>query len=182
MPVNPLRFIADVRDFTVSSLHWCATESEAEVTRIYGSLQVLMNDVKRRSSMSDVALSAVSELQDQITTTCGEGGQADITKLVSVLKRFTSDNAELMDLTSPIIEALQFQDRLRQNLENAGKILAVWLSRRNEFSGGDAQKHLVTLGEEFLKCTTTAEERNIIRTMIEGLPPEVTAVDDVMMF
>jgi hypothetical protein len=78
------------------------------------------------------------------------------------------------------VEALQFQDLLRQNLENMIKLTTAWIDLRAR-----AHTQMMSsseIGEALLKCTSTVDERNIIRRFISGLPPEEALEGRVAMF
>jgi hypothetical protein len=81
----------------------------------------------------------------------------------------------------PIVEALQFQDAIRQQMENLGKVLEAWYSARVEVGPNPTNAQLTALGEKMLKLTTMQSERDIIRRHIGGLSDEVK-VDDVLLF
>lgn len=173
MSVNPASYMQDMVRFTEATLKWCADESETEVTRIYETIQILVSDIARRSNLSAKAMEAVIYLQNELAKNGDE-----IVNLVTILERFSQDSVEVQTLTTPIIEALQFQDRLRQNLENIGKIVKTWQRLRSP-TVYEAQ---LAMGAEFLKNVTSSEERDVIRAHIPGLPEEKKTEDNAILF
>ena len=92
------------------------------------------------------------------------------------------ENRELTGLTGPIIEALQFQDRLRQNLENVCRVVEVWREYKKKGVQDLDEGAAKEFGERLLGCMTSVEERDVVRQLIPGLEEEKTVVEDVMMF
>lgn len=164
MPVNPNTFLADVRAFVTDSLGWCRQESERESTRILEALQNVIEDVKRRSKMSAAAERSLVAAQDQLAIILGNSGNTTLDELLGELRTLRSDNAEVSRLVNPVIEALQFQDRLVQNMQNLEKIVGFWFQFE---ATNDLQNESTELRESLiaglLKRVTTSEERDLIR-------------------
>jgi hypothetical protein len=164
MPVNQNTFIADVSAFVTDSLNWCRNESEKESTRILQALQDVMEDVKRRSKMSAAAERSLVAAQDQLAKIMGGNNDATLGELLGELQTLKSDHAEVSRLVNPVIEALQFQDRLVQNMQNLEKIIVHWFQfeatndTKNETT--ELRERLIT---GLLKRVTTSEERDLIR-------------------
>jgi hypothetical protein len=165
--------------FVENSTKWCADASESETQIIYTTLDTILADTKRRSSISKQTLEVLTQVQDLLK----QHGN-DLEGMVEKIRRLTSDQKEVMLLTNPIIEALQFQDRLRQNLENLSKVCKIWDEQqgtlgKDRIIKGDALKEF---GERCLKAMTSPEEREIVRQFITGLPEEKKATDDLLLF
>ena len=177
-------FLKRIISFSKKMLGMSAAESEEEVLRIQKSLELLMNDVKRRASLTQDAFNSLNQLQSQVTEQYENFGQKNLNKLLQILHRFSDENQEMRQLLIPVIEVLQFQDKLRQNLENLGRMLEKWLEHREKVlaSKRTTKKQIQAMGSDFLKCATTIEERNIIRSKISGLPKEIYQVDDILLF
>jgi hypothetical protein len=169
MPINPNTFITDMQAFVADSFGWCKTESEHESTRILIALQNVMEDVKRRSKMSAAAEQSLIAAQDRLAIIVNDAENVSLDDLLGELRSLKSDNAEVSRLVNPVIEALQFQDRLVQNMANLQKIMAFWFEfeRNNDVDAPtDAMKNDLLAG--LLKRVTTLEERDLIRQHLGG--------------
>jgi hypothetical protein len=177
MAANKETFLKNYVDFTRKSLKWCCDESEKEATSIFSSLSTIMEDIKRRSAMTENTLAAVEKVKATIQARkLSPAANVSISELIVGLKNLSGDNSEIQNLTNPIVEALQFQDRLRQNLENIGKAMDYWIKNRT------AEMSEVEFGEGLMKCMTSPEERTLIRDKIGGLAPEQTVTEDALFF
>lgn len=177
MAADAKTFLEDYIAFTRQSLKWCCDESEREATSIFSSLSTIMEDIKRRSAMSENALQAMEKVRLAITQRkLSPAASSSISDLIVGLKNLSGDNSEVQNLTNPIVEALQFQDRLRQNLENIGKAMDFWVKNR------DKNISETDFGEGLLKCMTSPEERSLIREKIQGLAPEQKVAEDALFF
>jgi hypothetical protein len=171
--------VNDLLTFCDESMKWCAKESEASATRIGDVFQTLMNEAKRVFKMSEHTLETLQSYKEQLSQ-MGEDGAMKSNELIRGLKKLAKQNSEIDDIASPIIESLQFQDRIRQNMENVVKILKHWTEHRH-----DANVDMVAFGNELLTKTTMPEERDIIRRHISGLNEEAPAAagaDDGLFF
>ncbi len=181
MSINNENFLADFTKFVELSLNWCIKESEKEAAYISDAVNLLVQDIERRSSMTSTTIEALNQVKGKIESFFKQS-KMNVPKLMLELKKLSSNQKEMHELIHPIIEGLQFQDRLRQNLENYTKIVRLWIKERNistDEKSSDAILH--KFGEKLLTCTTSTDERDLIRQLIPSLPEE-KKVDDVMMF
>lgn len=178
MSIKEKLFLNDMLEFSRLSMDWCAQESEAAAIRIGGILEMLLNDAKRISSMSEEALVAVNEMKNQIQKLLSEGKTSD---LITNLKKICSHHIEVNAFIEPIIRTLQFQDRVTQNMQNEIRIMNEWFLMRNKVNDGLSEEEFTEFGKKLLKLTTMIEERDVIREVIPGLPME-EASEDVVMF
>ena len=170
MAVQPENFLNDFQKFMNESLGWCKNESERESNSILMTLQKVMEDVKRRSKMSAVAEAALIDAHDKLSTIVSESKDIAIDELLGELRALKSDNAEVNRLVNPVIEALQFQDKLVQNLQNLEKMILAWFTfelkmRETKTTGqinneGPIREELL---KSLLKAATTSEERKTVR-------------------
>jgi len=177
MSVKEKLFLNDMLEFCRLSMDWCMKESEAATIRIGGILEMLLNDAKRVSTMSEEALVAVSEMKNQIQKLISDGKTSD---LISNLKKISSHHIEVNAFVEPIIRTLQFQDRISQNMQNEVRMMNEWFLMRNKASDGMNEEEFTEFGKRLLKLTTMVEERDTIREVIPGLPVEESSSDMVM--
>lgn len=105
------------------------------------------------------------------------------TDLISALKQLTAEESDVLNLANPVIEALQFQDKVTQQMENMVRMIAVWAAQRSHAKPGPellpADK--IAFGEALLACTTMPSECDAFRLAIPELPEEKSA-DSVTLF
>lgn len=168
--------------FTKESLKWCIDESESSTARVSAAIDVLLKDAARVSELSQESLEAINGVKDKLQVHIGDESRCEsVNDLIKALVQLASENDEVQNVIHPIISSLQFQDRLRQNLENLEKMIPAWLNARQNFSNGLTAEQLTGFGEEILKLTTMKEERDRVKEFISGLPEE-EAQDSVLMF
>lgn len=157
------------RDFTEGSLAWCVKEAEEGTTRVTNAIDLLLKDISRVSAMSSESLKALESLQSMLS----KFDKKNYQQLQKSLASLSRENSEIDSYIQPIMEALQFQDRFRQNLENVVKMIDVWQKTRSAMAdGGSSPDQLLDFGKALLAKTTMKRERDIIRAEIEGLEPE----------
>jgi hypothetical protein len=164
------------RDFTEASLSWCVKEAEEGTTRVTNAIDLLLKDISRVSAMSSESLKALESLQSMLS----KFDKKNYQQLQKSLASLSRENTEIDSYIQPIMEALQFQDRFRQNLENIVKMIDVWQKTRGDFekasaSGSLSQDALLDFGKALIAKTTMKRERDIIRDQIKGLEPEAEA-------
>lgn len=165
------------RKFSAKSLAWCIEESDRSVNYISDAIQKLMQNAERVSRLSEDSATAMQSLNSELKDHLGNPKKRNIESLLQNLKKISVNHSEIAQVIDPIMHSLQFQDRLRQNLENIDKMIAYWAESDKKDPAIDFQ----TFGEKLLKMTTMSEERDIIRANIDGLPPEEVA-DSVQLF
>jgi hypothetical protein len=167
--------------FMKESLGWCVAESENSTQLVMQAVEGLIKKAERVSSVSAESLKALGSLKDAFARQYADKVQEKpIEQLLVSLEALSQQHREVSDIIGPVVEALQFQDLLRQNLENMIKLTAAWIDLR---ARAHSQVMSPTdIGEALLKCTSTVDERNIIRRFIDGLPPEEALEGRVAMF
>lgn len=158
------------RDFTQASLEWCSKEAESGTERVTNAIDTLLKDINRVSAMSADSLKALSALQSVLKKVDKE----NYDQLQKSLSTLSKENQEIDAYIQPIMEALQFQDRFRQNLENVVRMIDVWQDYRNraELGTTDSDAMLTDFGKALVAKTTMKRERDIIRSQIDGLEAE----------
>jgi SepF-like predicted cell division protein (DUF552 family) len=156
-------------------------DSDQAVRAISSVMEILLADASRISKMSADTLNAMKGLQSTVTNVGSEIPSVALKKLIVTLSGIAKEHRAAHEMLMPIIEALQFQDAIRQQMENLGKVMDIWLSSRKELGANPSSENLKAIGEKLLKVTAMVSERDIIRSHIKGLPVESKA-DDVMLF
>ena len=160
-------------DFTQDVFGNCILDAERSVETLANIINIIFADVTRVSKMSDEALQALQKLQRVLKKNMelekGESHSDALPGLLQVLKKLSTENIDIQEHIMPIIEALQFQDRMRQQLENAGKMLFVWRTARMLFpTAGMEPEKLSEFCNQLCKLTTMPEERKALREAILG--------------
>ena len=134
---------------------------------------VLLKKTARVSQLSEDSLKAIEEFKSDLDEKLSNT-ECNLTDLVSNLKKLTHENAEAKAIIGPIIEELQFQDRLRQNLENIAKTVEVFLEFREVVQGSGALTEQIKqdFGNKLCQKMTMKSERDIVRGYIAGLDEE----------
>ncbi len=159
------KFFQDLRNFSDSSLSWCTKQSEDALDLVLKAINELMEDAERISNMSAESLTAVNKLRSTIEVKLNtkDPSKAAIANLITGLKSLCKDQSEIRDIVSPLIEAMQFQDRMTQNINNIKKMIDCWLEVRKSISpDGVTQDEENRFADKLYAFTTMKEERDVI--------------------
>lgn len=180
MPICESTFVKDMLLFTKRSLNWCAKESEKETMRISEALDHIYADLKKRSALSKESMEAFEEFLEEHSRTgknkeIKELSDHPLENLMKDLSKLRDQERELSQFINPVVKNLQFQDSLRQNLGNLLQMLEIWNENRDHLLQKSelTYKDLHELGEKFLECMTSQDEREIVRSQIKGLSGEI---------
>lgn len=169
--------------FTNLSLKWCSEESEASTAQVTDAIEMLLQNTARVSELSEKSLQAIAGLQKTLKTVFVGKNVLNMHQVIQSLEHLAKEHHQIQEIIHPIIRSLQFQDRLRQNLENIQKMLSKWLQLRQTFSQDQylSADQILAFGQSLLADTTMKSERDIICQYIDGLPQEV-AVAHINLF
>lgn len=156
-------------------------DSDQAVRAISSVMEILLADSNRISKMSSDTLSAMKGLESSISHVGADRSSHSLKKLIVTLSGIAKEHRAASEMLMPIIEALQFQDAIRQQMENLGKVMDLWLVSRKEVGPNPSAEQLQAIGERLLKVTAMQSERDIIRSHIKGLAAESKS-DDLMLF
>ncbi|WP_141733615.1 hypothetical protein [Oligoflexus tunisiensis] len=164
--------------FSQKTLEWCAKESETSTARVTEAIDLLLQNTARVSQISAESLAAIQGLQKAITVRLGDRSRENFVALIKNLEALAGEHEEVQNVIQPIIQALQFQDKLRQNLENAVRMLPAWIEFRKNLPMQITPEKLQEFGKVLMSKTTMISERDVIRAHIDGLAlePEVASV------
>lgn len=167
MKATEKKFLQDLARFSRESIRWCCQESENATATMGQAMDVILRDTARVSKLSTESLQAIKDLQQQFS----QPATTDYKNLVGRLQKTCTDNHEMKALIEPLMHTLQFQDFFRQQLENLQSMLEIWVDERERVAAGAAFDEAAqkALGEKFLKHTTMATERDILRQHFTAL-------------
>lgn len=181
MPISQEQLTERLRLFTEASLNWCARESEAATGRVSQTVNIILDNATRVSSISQESLSILQGLRETMKRHQNDQRKAPVVQLLKSLETLSSEHEEANAIIGPIIEALQFQDRMRQNFENISRMLGAWLDERKKLGATVSEEELQAFGRVLMQKTTMVSERDVIRAHIPGLEAEV-ATAPVLLF
>ena len=161
----------DFAQFCQVSLDWCCIESENAARTVTEAIQILSDDANRIVDMSTQSVEIIREVTDKIKSLLAINKRVPVTNLVNILEEINREHTEINNVIYPIIEALQFQDRLTQNLKNQDKMIRCWLDYREKVRrlGVFGEQQRLEFGQALAQCTTTPEERAVLKHSVEGL-------------
>lgn len=178
---NSIKKYVDLfNEFSKESFKWCAEESEKATSRVSQILDIIVEDADRVSQMSADTLKALDTMKEIITSLSSDNRNIEKANKLSVaLTKLSNENMEVQGMIQPMLEALQFQDRITQNMENLSKMVSNYVKVREsvESKGSMTEAELQSFGEELLKLTTMADERDLVRKHIDGLSNDEQVTD-----
>lgn len=170
-------YVDKLLEFSNVSLTWCSREAEQGTERVTKAIDQLLENIARVSQVSQDSLDALDQLKSMLQHV----NQQNLKQLQNSLSVLSKQNSEIDSFIQPIMQSLQFQDRLRQNLENIVKMLNVWMKNRDGMPELCTDEDMRNFGNLLLKTTTMKRERDVIRAAIPGLEPEAEA-ENVLLF
>lgn len=165
-------------EFNRASLSWCVQESEKSTEQISLAIDLLLKDAARVSELSEDSLHAIQGLQKELKLRSGSSlAGTNMVSLIKTLTQLAHEHEEIQGVVKPIIQSLQFQDRLRQNLENFQKMIPIWLQYRKRIAGQGqfSESDLSQMAEELRQKTTMKSERDVLRKHFPDVPEEEEA-------
>lgn len=175
------QLVERLHSFSQKTLEWCAEESEVSTARVTVAIDLLLKNTARVSEISAESVAAIQDLQKAISIRFVDKKPENFTKLLQNLEALAGEHAEVQNVIQPIIQALQFQDKLRQNLENAVRMLPVWIEFRKNLPMRITSEKLQEFGKAIMTKTTMISERDVVRAHIDGLAAEPD-IAPVMIF
>ncbi|MCX6127555.1 MAG: hypothetical protein NTX25_00655 [Proteobacteria bacterium] len=167
--------------FSQKTLEWCSQEAEQSNSQVTSAIDLLLENATRVSQISSESLAAIQGMQTAIQVSLNDKTKLTIGSLLENLEQLAKQHKDVESVISPVIQALQFQDRLRQNLENMVKMLPIWMSFRETLPETIAEQHLHDFAHQLMQVSTMKSERDIVRRFIAGLPAEAD-VTPVLLF
>lgn len=184
-PSNEQKFLQDMLEYTKECIAMCTKSSENAVVVVDKTLQFLTEDLNRISSMGKQTIEILADLRRQMAQQGDDQkiGTKPLHNVVKVLKKVKSDHAEIDSFIMPIIQSLQFQDRVRQQMENSIKMITAWLETRKNLNGRPITvAECNELAKTFMSYTTTEEERVAIRSGFPGVREDKQVANEDYFF
>ncbi len=178
-------------EFFKESFTNCIETSELSTVRVGASLDHLMEDSVRITSLSKEALKSIDLLKEQLENsldsgkllskdTTGEMKKGHAGYLVKALEQLSSKDQTIQELINPIVMALQYQDRLQQHFNNLLKFMVTLEQTAGELNEEaiievyDPQnENFEPLGNKMYDITTMEEEREILRNYFAEIKDRV---------
>ena len=174
MSTDKSETLLSLSDFCTASMDWCAKESETSITKINDILNLIVEDSERVSAVSMDTIAAIDNIKQIVNNLSSDGNREAANDLATALTESSREDMQIKKFVTPIMESLQFQDRISQNMKNFAKMIRVWIELRNDIEKGKefTDQEKIDFGEKLLKCTTMSSERELVRKFIDNLSPE----------
>jgi hypothetical protein len=172
-------------NFTESTLRATSRESENAVVIAGKLLDGISEDIARVSSMSKDTVDALTSVRTIIKSHGSVRSTLEenkISTLVTALKKINQEHEDISDVIMPLVTSLQFQDRVRQQMENTVKMLRVWLDYREE-NEPISKEDLGGFGQLLAAEVTTGEELQVLAKVFPGSTnaPDANSTDDIFL-
>jgi hypothetical protein len=181
--------------FTEDSLRSCSVQAEQSVNLVAKILDDIVSDSARVSKISEDTIQILSRVNAVLIEREKHAGVSTakpplpkdlIRQVVEALKAVGERNSEVSEYVAPMIESLQFQDRIRQQMDNLPKMLRLWTERRNQLNENEQavnrQQFMEKFGQDLLAVSISEQERAVIRNNIPGLPEPENLLGDNFFF
>lgn len=192
-----IELVNKLAEFSVASMNLCVEETTEATVSVMDILTFMISDANRISDTSADTLKAVQAFRDEFFIGTSSGDESSegysefdefTARLIAELGKLTNKHKNVDQMAQPIIQVLQFQDRISQNMEHIAHLLNVWWHRRQALDGvdelsADAENEFAF---ELLAETKMANERAIVYKHFACLQEAESQVeeaeDDVMLF
>lgn len=182
MTISKEKMLKELHDFTQDSVTWCSKESERATLAISSVLDVIVTDAARVSQISTETMQAVEKFKSLVNSLDGKNRNVEFAnKLVVALNDMSAGDVEVAGLIQPILESLQFQDRITQNMNNMKRMIGYWVEARAKVESGEMVS-METFGQDLLKMTVMTSERATVCKYIEGLQLSESAAESEVLF
>lgn len=174
-----------MEDFCEASLKWCQAESEKSILLVNEVLNKMVEDATRVSNISAETIDAIDSVREIINSLGKERDRAAANDLAKAINKVAEENSEVNEFIAPLLESLQFQDRVTQNMDNVGKMIRAYVKFRKELAeSGEffTEDKQTDFGKKMLECTTMVSEREIVHHYIPNLPMDKETTEDVLFF
>ncbi len=162
-------FLVRMEQFCNNVLKWGSDDSASSVDLIMGIVETVQVKAEKAGDFTDTTKEAFANL-GEIAMGFNNPHKRNSTRImISLMQNRLSANENIHDLVQPIMTAMQFQDRIRQNMENLSSMMVLWLSIRSELDEKTCSiddQTLEDIGTRLLSNMTMTSERNIIKLHI----------------
>ncbi len=165
----------------ITSMYQDGTEEHSEVEKMASEANSMANEIFESAAAGDIDKAKSIGNSDRYK----ELGNKT-TNLSKQLEKLSQSDKELANMIAPVIMALQFQDSVRQSLENIIKCFQEFSTRsqgitQQKLADEQAKDFWATMEGKF----TTTDERNIVRKTVYGEQAEIivdTPKNDPFLF
>lgn len=175
-------FLNRMQAYCASVLEWNSDDAAASVSLIFDIITAIEQEAEQAGDFSAETHQAFSSLK-QIAKGLNNPAKRESTKImVALLNNRMSMNDSIQDLIKPVMVSMQFQDRIRQNMENLAKMMLIWMATRKRIMLSkkpldDNTKQQI--GLDLIDGMTMESERSIIKKYIPQLPSDAGSGADM---
>lgn len=174
-------FLVRMEKFCNNVLKWGSDDSASSVELIMGIVETVQQKAEKSGDFTETTKEAFANL-GEIAMGFNNPHKRNSTKImISLMQNRISTNENIHDLVQPIMTAMQFQDRIRQNMENLSSMMVLWMSVRSELNEKTCSiddQTLEDIGTRLLNNMTMASERDIIKLHIPQVADKDAPPDD----
>jgi hypothetical protein len=156
------------------------------VNTVISSVTALTEQFNRLSDHSVETQEALDSLKEAITGGVSANVHNTLSKsFLSVLLNKVKSNVDISAVVNPAIETLQFQDRIRQNIENLNKITEIWLHTHNEIAANKnsfSEEERNAFGQKLIDAMVMTEEREVIQKYFPDIEGSESDDDEILFF
>lgn len=156
------------------------------VNTVISSVTALTEQFNRLSGHSEETQEALDSLKEVISEGVSDNVRDILSKsFLSVLINKVKSNVDISDVLKPAIVTLQFQDRIRQNIENLNKITEIWLQTHNEIAENNNtfnEEERNAFGQRLIDAMVMTEEREVIEKYFPDLEGSENDDDEILLF
>ena len=154
-------------DFTNSSIGWCSEKSEEAALQVIDVLNEVIEEAERIANTSEESLNDLRKVMQ----TAEDNESLTMRELKQMLEGLAARDHTIQGQVYPVIQTLQFQDRLQQNIQNTAKMMDIWMHFKADHEVS-AEDNLNEFGKRLMEMTTMADERKILRKHVPTLEEE----------
>lgn len=174
-------FLVRMEKFCNNVLKWGSDDSASSVELIMGIVETVQQKAEKAGDFTETTKEAFANL-GEIAMGFNNPHKRNSTKImISLMQNRISTNENIHDLVQPIMTAMQFQDRIRQNMENLSSMMVLWMSVRSELNEKTCSiddQTLEDIGTRLLNNMTMASERDIVKLHIPQVADKDAPPDD----
>ncbi|MBV1878199.1 MAG: hypothetical protein KUG79_11205 [Pseudomonadales bacterium] len=179
-------FFNRMQYFCADVLNWNTDDAAGSVELIFEIISTVEQEIATAGLASEITDEIFFGLKDVVNCLNIRGKQASKKIVHSLLKNRASLDKTVRELIQPIMIAMQFQDRIRQNMENLSETMAVWqksrlalLNNRGELPASVRCQ----VGEELMEIMSMETERAVVKKHLPEAPDlQVSSGDEPELF
>ena len=137
-----IEYFETMVSFSKTIMNNCIADSDNAVQAMSTVIEILLKDSSRISKMSLDTQESLKKVDGVLSEIAKDKTGAGLNNLIVSLSGLIKEHRSVETVVMPIIGALQFQDAIRQQMENVGKVMSQWLAAKIEFGSNPTAQQL----------------------------------------